>query len=218
MHVLFGLNGTLLDAGALTAGWPGAGRGAGLRALDDTVAQSMVDMITGHFRPFPEYLRASLTHLAVIGGLPGEAVDAAMLVARALPPFPDAAQALQDVRAAGHVPVVLTNSAAETAAEGLRAGGLHDHVERVLGADAVEAYKPDARVYTYALEALGAAAADTWMVAAHWWDVAGAKRAGLRTAWVGRDEGALLATVPKPDVLASDLAEAAAKIVASPPP
>ena len=52
-------------------------------------------------------------------------------------------------------------------------------------------------------------------MAAHWWDVAGAKRAGLRTAWIGRDEGALLATVPQPDVLATDLADAAAKIVAA---
>jgi len=84
----------------------------------------------------------------------------------------------------------------------------------VIGADAVGVYKPERRVYAAGLEAIGAPAEQTWLVAAHWWDVAGAKRAGLRTAWVGRDEGALLSTVPHPDVLATDLADAAAKIIA----
>ena len=52
------------------------------------------------------------------------------------------------------------------------------------------------------------------MVAGHWWDVAGAKRAGLRTVWIGRDEGALLRTVPAPDALVADLA-AVAEAIAS---
>jgi 2-haloacid dehalogenase len=91
-----------------------------------------------------------------------------------------------------------------------------DLVDHVVGADDVQAYKPDPRVYAAGVAAVGATdPSDVWLVAAHWWDVTGARRAGLRTAWVGRDEGALLETVPAPDVLASDLADAAAKIVAA---
>ena len=55
--------------------------------------------------------------------------------------------------------------------------------------------------------------ATTWLVAAHWWDVTGAQGAGLRTAWVGRDEAVLLATVPAPDVAAPDVAGAAEGIL-----
>ena len=58
--------------------------------------------------------------------------------------------------------------------------------------------------------------ADTaWFVAGHWWDVAGAKRAGLRTAWIARDEGAWLRSAPEPDIRAADLKEAAEAIAAA---
>ena len=76
----------------------------------------------------------------------------------------------------------------------------------VVGADAVGAYKPDPRVYRNALDVLGLDAGETWFVAGHWWDVAGAKRAGLRTAWVARDEGVLLRDAPpSPTSRAADL-------------
>jgi 2-haloacid dehalogenase len=52
------------------------------------------------------------------------------------------------------------------------------------------------------------------MVAAHWWDVEGAKRAGLRTAWVARRERILRATVPDPDVRGEDVRDVAAALVA----
>jgi 2-haloacid dehalogenase len=109
---------------------------------------------------------------------------------------------------------VLTNSGTESARLALEAAGLRELVDKVVGADAVEAYKPDHRVYEAGVLVGGAPAAETWMVAAHWWDVAGAKRFGMKTAWIGRDEGALLPTVPPPDVLATDLADAVARIVA----
>jgi 2-haloacid dehalogenase len=213
--VLFDLNGTLLDAGAMTAGWPGAPRGVGLRALDDAVAQAMVDTITDEHRPFPEYVRAALAHLAAVAGLPDELVDQAATMARALPPHADAEPALRALADAGDRPSVLTNSPADAAREALDAAGLLSLVEQIVGADAVGVYKPHRRVYEAGVAALGAPTEETWLVAAHWWDVAGAKRAGLRTAWVGRDEGALLPTVPRPDVLATGLEDAARQIIAA---
>jgi 2-haloacid dehalogenase len=215
MPVLFDLNGTLLDAGAMTAGWPGAPRGVALRALDDAVAQAMVDTITGTFRPFPEYVHAALAHLAAVAGLPAELAEQGTAMARALPAFDDAAPALRALADAGLEAHVLTNSGTEAARLALEAAGLRELVDEVVGADAVEAYKPDHRIYEAGVLVGGAPAAETWMVAAHWWDVAGAKRFGMKTAWIGRDEGALLATVPAPDALAVDLADAVAKIVAA---
>jgi 2-haloacid dehalogenase len=215
MPVLFDLNGTLLDAGAMTAGWPGAPRGAALRALDDAVAQAMVDTITETFRPFGEYVHAALAHLAAVAGLPSELADQGATIARALPPFADAAPALRALDEANLIAHVLTNSGAEVARLALESAGLRDLVDKVVSADAVEAYKPDHRVYEAGVLAGGAPAAQTWMVAAHWWDVAGAKRFGMRTAWIGRDEGALLPTVPTPDILATDIADAVAKIIAA---
>lgn len=212
--VLFDLNGTLVDPGAMTATWP-AGRGLALSILDEAVMQAMVDTITGEFREFPDYLRAAFEHRAALAGLGEDAVEAGIHAAQVLPPFPDAAAALASLRAAGMRVGVLTNSTAAAAARTLEAAGLHEHVEAVLGADSVGAYKPDPRVYGRAFEGLGAEDGEPWLVAGHWWDVTGAKRAGMRTAWIGRDEGVLLPGLPAPDVLAPDLATAAARIVAA---
>jgi 2-haloacid dehalogenase len=218
MHVLFDVNGTLLDPGGLTAGWEGAPRGVGLRVLDDAVAQAMVDTMTGEFRPFSEYLRSALAARAAVLGLGQDAVRGGVEAAAALAPYPDADDALARLQLAGATLTAVTNSAADAARSALREAGLLDRFHAVLGADAVGAYKPDPRVYRRALDSLGVQPSEAWFVAGHWWDVAGAKRAGLRTAWVGRDEGALLATVPRPDVLATDLADAAVKIVAAAAP
>ena len=43
----------------------------------------------------------------------------------------------------------------------------------------------------------------------------GAKRAGLRTVWIGRDEGPLIRSAPEPDIRAADLTEAAEAIAAA---
>src|SRR4051812_22966417 len=207
-HVLFDVNGTLLDPRALTASWEGAPPGLGLSVLDQTVLQSMVDTICGEFRPFTDYIRAALAHRAQLLGLGDDAVEAGMRAAAALPPYPDAADALSRLRLAGPTPVAVTNSAADAARSAPGEAGLLEHFPAVIGADAVGAYKPDPRVYAHALDVLGLAAADAWFVAGHWWDVTGAKRAGMRTAWIARDEGALLDSAPPPDVRAVDLAEA----------
>jgi len=214
-HILFDVNGTLLDPRALTATWEGAPAGLALSVLDQTTKQAMVDTMTGAFRPFPEYLRAALAVRATLAGLGEEAVEAGMRAAVALPPYPEAADALARLRLAGHTPSALTNSAADAARGALADAGLLEHLHAVLSVEAVGAYKPDPRVYAHALETLRAPAGETWMVAGHWWDVWGAKRAGLRTAWVGRDEGVLLGTVPDPDVRGADLAEVAEAIAAA---
>jgi 2-haloacid dehalogenase len=200
--VCFDVNGTLLDPRAITGGEDGLG------ILDLTVMQSMVDTLTGQVRPFPDYMRAALQ-------IAGADVDRGLAAAAGLPPYPDARGALEALREAGHTPVALTNSAADAARGALEAAGLLEHIERVIGADAVGAYKPDPRVYEHALAELDADAHDTWMVAGHWWDVHGAKRAGLRTAWIARDEGELVSTTAEPDVRADDLADAVGRIAAA---
>jgi 2-haloacid dehalogenase len=199
--VLFDVNGTLLDPRGIT------GSEDGLGILDLTIMQSMVGTMTGAPRPFADYLRAALE-------IAGADVDRGLAAAAALPPYPDARGALEALRTAGHTAVALTNSAADAARAALESAGLLEHLEAVIGADAAGAYKPDPRVYEHALSELGAVPGETWMVAGHWWDVHGAKRAGLRTAWVARDEGELLSTTLEPDVRATDLADAAGRIAA----
>src|SRR6202000_22158 len=56
----------------------------------------------------------------------------------------------------------------------------------VLGADISRHYKPDIEIYRSAAELLDASPGELMMVAAHGWDLDGARAAGFRTAYVER--------------------------------
>ena len=47
------------------------------------------------------------------------------------------------------------------------------------------------------------------MVAAHWWDLRGARAVGMRVAWVGRREVTRTGLLPDPDAEGADLLEVA---------
>jgi len=209
-NVVFDLNGTLTDTAALAAPWgTAAPERFGPEVLDEAIAMSMVDTLTGTFRRFPDLLRAALVRRATLAGLSLEPVDAAVKAAAALPARPEAAAALDHLREHGHTVAVLTNSAAVAGRHTLDAAGLLVRVDRIDGADAVRAYKPDPRVY-----ALTVAPERAWFVAAHWWDVTGAARAGFRTAWVSASDIVLPDTAAPPDVVAPDLLTAVREITA----
>lgn len=217
MIVFFDLNGTLVDPSVLAGplgGEPGDDELV-LESLDHAVAQAMLLTVGGEYRPLPELLGAALRlRLALAGRDPGLA-DAALESVGQMPAFPEARGALERLRGAGIRTAVLTQSATESAETVLAAAGVRDLLELVIGTDAVEAFKPHGDVYREGLRQAGVGAGEAWLVAAHWWDVWGAKRAGLRTGWVARREGVLLDSVPEPDVRGGDLAEVAEGIVAA---
>ena len=211
-RVIFDLNGTLTDVNAVAEPWGDAAPPRlGPEALDEAVMMSMGDTLCGVFRPFPELLRGALGRRAELAGLDaGAPLERALERVAALPAQPEAAAALDHLRSAGLGVAVLTNSAAEAGRRTLEAAGLLDRLDRLDGADAVRAYKPDPRVYGLAEPEPG-----DWFVAAHWWDVTGASRAGLRTAWISRDDRVLPASAATPDVTAPDLLTAARAITAA---
>ena len=148
--------------------------------------------------------------------LDGPPVAAVKEAAATMPAYPEAPAALDRLAAAGLRLAVLTNSPTERAESGLRSAGLRDRFEHVVGTDQVGVFKPDARVYRHGLAVLGAAPGETTMVAAHWWDLRGARAVGMRVAWVARGEGALSSLLPDPDARGADLLEVAEAIAASP--
>ena len=209
--VLFDLNGTLLDPTPI--GEPvGLGPGAGEAILAGAVQVSMVDSLSGVYRPLPDLLRASLKREVWLRGGREDMINEALSRAAAMPAYPDAEQALRTLREADVRVGVLTNSATEAAKTALGSAGLE--VELVVGSDSVEVYKPDARIYRAGVEATGAAPGEVCLTAAHWWDVLGARRAGLRTAWVARTEQVLMPGAD-PDWTGEDLAATAEAIAAA---
>jgi 2-haloacid dehalogenase len=202
---LFDLNGTLLDPGKVGAPM-GLTTDESLDALNDAVLSSMAETLSGSYRPFAELLKASLARRASgVGGL-----EDAMERVRRMPPFPDCEPALAALRERSIECAVLTNSARDAATEALDAAGLRDSFAFVVGSDEVEVFKPDPRLYRRALERAGVPAGEACMVAAHWWDLAGASRCSMRTAFVTRHGRSAPDLEPRPELVAEDLMEVAA--------
>jgi 2-haloacid dehalogenase len=86
----------------------------------------------------------------------------------------------------------------------------------VLSAELAHAYKPAPEVYLTAARLLGVEAAELMMVAAHPWDLEGAREAGLRTAFVERPleygPGSAPRTDTDADESVADLHELAARL------
>jgi 2-haloacid dehalogenase len=77
-------------------------------------------------------------------------------------------------------------------------GHVRDRFERLLSVEDAGVWKPARGAYRYAADQLGTDPAQMVMVACHPWDIDGARRAGMRTAWVNRSGGSYPATFGEP--------------------
>jgi 2-haloacid dehalogenase len=213
--VLFNLTGTLVDPTVLASplGDSGADEEIVLAALDDAVAMAMADALTGTLTPLDELVEAAMRRRLRLAGSDESRAAAARELMGTMPAYLEVPGALESLRSRGLRLGVLAQSAAHATDSVLRFAGLRDRFELVLSAQEAGAYKPDLRPYRMAIERTGVAGGDICFVSTHWWDVAGAKRAGMQTAWVARRERSLLDTVPPPEFTGRDLAEISDAIV-----
>ena len=129
-----------------------------------------------------------------------------------LDPWPDAVAGLTRLRERFFIAPLSNGNIGLLANMAKRAGLPWD---AILGAEVVQAYKPQPSAYLKTAEVLGLAPAQCMMVAAHNSDLAAARDAGMRTGFVARptEHGAhqssdLAATEPW-DVIATDFRELA---------
>lgn len=116
--------------------------------------------------------KAAVDH--VVGGFTG------------LDVHPDVAEGVRALRAKGLRLVTLSNGSAPIADSLLTRAGLRDDFDLLLSVDDAGVWKPAKEAYWYAATVCGTDLADMIMVAVHPWDLDGASRAGMATAWVNR--------------------------------
>ena len=208
---LFDLNGTLVDFAVMAQplGDSGADEALVEDAIDDAIQLAMVVTLSRREAVFKDLVRAGLRRRLRLAGRDPAPADDALALMGSMPAFIDAPAALEQLRGIGLRLGVLTQSGADAADGVLRFAGLRDRIETVISAPESGAFKPDPRPYRMALERLGATGDEVALVAAHWWDVAGAKAAGLRTGWVARRDLVMPDGLPEPDVSGRDLLEVA---------
>ncbi|WP_405875834.1 MULTISPECIES: haloacid dehalogenase type II [unclassified Streptomyces] len=134
------------------------------------------------------------------------AIEALALSARRLPPWPDTVAGL--ARLSERFPLIGLSNASRTALLGLNAhAGLRWH--QAVSAEDARTYKPEPAVYQLAVAVSGRPPERLLMVAAHAWDLRGAQRLGLRTAYVARPVGDPPGSSDRFDLYADDLADLA---------
>jgi len=163
-------------------------RGAAFDAWFERLLHTATSMtLAGRFEPFADIAESTLkTTLAMLErDVDPEVVLDAL---RRLPPDPDAEDALDRLERAGVLVGALTNSGEKQARALFEAAGLEDRVAEIVSVEEVELYKPHPAVYRHAAERLGVEPRRLTLVAAHAWDVVGAKEAGLDAVWIDRLE------------------------------
>lgn len=138
-----------------------------------------------------------------------EAVDHVMRGFSELAVHPDVVEGVRALSDLGIRLVTLSNGSAGVAATLLEGAGVRDRFERLLTVEDAGVWKPAARAYAYALAECDVEPMDAMLVAVHPWDIDGARRAGLATAWIDRASGRYPSYFAAPDVEASSLVELA---------
>jgi 2-haloacid dehalogenase len=126
-----------------------------------------------------------------------------------LDPHPDVVPGLRAIAAGGSRIVTLSNGSAAVARALLEDTAAGAVIEDYLTVADAGAWKPAGRAYEHALATTSVPAARAMLVAVHPWDIAGARRAGLRTAWINRSGAGYPDHFAPADVEASSLVELA---------
>jgi 2-haloacid dehalogenase len=164
---------------------------------------------------FDELHHATLDDVLAEAGIDLRAEERGRLVHawHRLDPWPDVQAGLEALRER-YVVATLSNGHVALLVDLARHGDLR--FDCVISAELAHVYKPAAEVYLMAARLLGVDAGELMLVACHPWDLAGARRAGLRTALVERPlehgPGSEPREDPDADESVGDLLELAARL------
>ena len=111
---------------------------------------------------------------------------------------------------AGYQIVALTNGSESATQKLLERAGVQKYFSQVYSCDAIALTKPHQNVYKMVeTDDLN----QTWLVAAHAWDIMGANEVGMKTAFVTQLEKDYLDVYPQPQIMAENLLETARQII-----
>ena len=196
--ITFDMYGTLLDLVASFAagfdeflkakGYPGSA-GDVVQAWEATyLHESNVDSLLGGPRtPFEVVRRVTLSQLFHKMKIAHTKDDIEQLVTTKATPtlFPDVKEHLTRIQSLGKYQMsVLSNGDLDSLDRAV--SGLGIPVDRAISAEQAGYYKPHAGVYQHAVQELGLPGEQVLHVAAHAWDIRGARAAGMAGAYINR--------------------------------
>ncbi|MDV7186539.1 haloacid dehalogenase type II [Lutibacter sp. TH_r2] len=171
---------------------------------------SLVETVTENYHHFGEIGTAALIMVAETQGIAityKNAKESIVTPLRSLPAHTDVLPGLKKLSESGFGIVSLTNSSAKGVETQFKNAGLTKYFDNRYTIETIQKYKPHLDTYAMVIKDLGLKPEEVLMVAAHAWDLAGAKKAGLQTAFIKRPGKVLYPNVEKPDYVVKDLTE-----------
>jgi 2-haloacid dehalogenase len=189
--VVFDVNETLSDLAPLSARFADLGVPESMARVwfASLLRDGMALAAAGSAQPFAfigqETLRGLLTGAPIDRDMDA-AIDHVMSGFMGLAVHPDVPGGVRALRAAGLHLVTLTNGGTAVADTLLGSAGLRSEFDQLLSVEEAGVWKPAPGAYQYAGRVCGTDLADMVLVAVHPWDIDGAARAGMATAWINR--------------------------------
>ncbi|GAF03362.1 haloacid dehalogenase type II [Saccharicrinis fermentans] len=211
--IIFDINETLLDMAPLkkSVGKALNGREDLLPLWFSTMLHySLVETLSGSYHHFGEIGTAALMMVAETQGIDMNYEDAKRSIVtplRSLPPHADVLAGLKALKKDRYYIVSLTNSSAKGVETQFVNAGLTSYFQKRYTVESIQKYKPHPQTYQMVLDDLDVKPEEVLMVAAHAWDLAGAKNAGLQTAFIARPGKVLYPNVERPDYVVNNLLE-----------
>lgn len=130
-----------------------------------------------------------------------------------LPAYDDVSDSLKFLKQKGIRVIAVSNSSLQMIKEQLTNAGIIGLFDAYYSVDAVCKYKPYKDIYQYVATEEKIDTQDIVMVATHDWDLFGAKKAGLSTAYIKRSKKIYHPYYAQPNIVKSNLMELAQEII-----
>jgi len=124
--------------------------------------------------------------------IPSSEKERLMSVYAKLPVFEDVQDALEQFSGTDCTLFAFSNGMAEDVRSLLENSGIDRYFQDVVSVDEIRSFKPDPAVYAHYLNRSGSTASEAWLVSGNSFDVIGALSAGMKAAWVRRNDGNIL--------------------------
>jgi 2-haloacid dehalogenase len=189
---VFDAYGTLFDVHSAVARHrdrigPGAERLSELWRVKQLEYSWVRSLAGAPFRDFADLTAAALDIALSRIHLADPALREELLAAyEALDAYPEVAEVLRRLRAAGKRLAILSNGSPAMLERATASAGLAGLFDAVLSVSAVERFKTAPEAYDLAVRTFGVVPAAISYQSSNCWDIAGARLAGFRTVWVNR--------------------------------
>lgn len=175
---------------------------------------SLVETTTGNYSNFTEI--AAATFKMISGKFDKEFSDSEIKNILAeitrLPPYPDVKPGLNQLKNDGYRLIAFSNGKPDVLKAQLEFAGIDSYFDGIHSVEEVNKYKPHPESYKHILKKYKTTPKRAIMVAAHAWDIMGAKRAKIQTCFVERPGNNLYELAKEPDFSVSDITEISEKI------